>query len=345
MRYFTMRISGVLVLAAALTGAALAQMPASFDAAQGAPSPGGGADIPRKASDIVSSGFGDAVDRDVAKSRAATERFRSSEAAVAAGYARVTDCVEHQPDGAMGYHFQNNSLLDTKLEVERPEVLVYERKADGAFKLNGVEHLVPISAWTAPEPPRIMGQALKRADSLGIWYLHVWTWEPSPSGLFADWNPRVKCGAGAEASSNAHQQDPVPYPDGFRSWTVVKSLVVGPDHESFAKRGGIHHYYANDKAVVGYRTGTFPDGSIVVDEAVFTKDGDGRAKGILLEADRRFLDVIVKDGGRFETTGGWGYEHFDGDDRTGRLSENDRAACSACHMKAQTDHVFSRMRP
>ena len=63
-------------------------------------------------------------------------------------------------------------------------------------------------------------------------------------------------------------------------------------------------------------------------EAVFTKDGDGRAKGILLEADRRFPDVIVKDGGRFETTGGWGYEHFDGDDRTGRLSENDRAACS-----------------
>src|SRR5262245_44232341 len=61
-------------------------------------------------------------------------------------------------------------------------------------------------------------------------------------------------------------QPPVPYPEGFRSWTVVKSLIVGPDHDSFAKRGGIHHYYANDKAVAGYRTGTFPDGSIVVDE-------------------------------------------------------------------------------
>lgn len=53
---------------------------------------------------------------------------------------------------------------------------------------------MPISAWTAAEPPRIMGQALKKADRLGIWYLHVWTWEPSPSGLFADWNPNVKCG-------------------------------------------------------------------------------------------------------------------------------------------------------
>ena len=91
------------------------------------------------------------------------------------------------------FHFQNNALLDTTLEVEKPEVLVYERMPDGTFKLNGVEYLVPISAWTRDEPPTIMGQKLKRADKLGIWYLHVWTWEPSPSGIFADWNPRVKC--------------------------------------------------------------------------------------------------------------------------------------------------------
>ena len=114
---------------------------------------------------IVPSGFGDAVDRDVARVRAATARFKSTEAAEAAGYARVTDCVEHQPDGAMGYHFQNNALLDTTLDVDHPEVLVYERKPEGGFKLNGVEFLVPIPAWTATEPPRIMGQALKRADA------------------------------------------------------------------------------------------------------------------------------------------------------------------------------------
>ncbi len=81
---------------------------------------------------------------------------------------------------------------------------MYERKPDGGFKLNGVEFLVPISAWKATEPPQIMGQALKKADRLGIWYLHVWTWEPSPSGLFADWNPRVKCGTGGTASAMSH---------------------------------------------------------------------------------------------------------------------------------------------
>jgi hypothetical protein len=179
-------MAGVLVVICAFMGAAVAQTRAT-DMSQ--------------ASGVPPSGFGDAVDRDVAKIRDATDRFKTTEAAEAAGYKRATDCVEYQPAGAMGYHFENKSLLDTTLDLDHPEVLVYEKKPDGAFKLNGVEFLVPISAWTAAEPPRIMGQALKKADRLGIWYLHVWTWEPSPSGLFADWNPNVKCG---DASSMHH---------------------------------------------------------------------------------------------------------------------------------------------
>ena len=147
-----------------------------------------------QARDVLPSGLGDAVDRDVTKVRDATVKFKKTDAAEAAGYKRVTECVENQPAGAMGYHFQNNALLDTTLDLDHPEVLVYEKEPDGAFKLNGVEFLVPIAAWTSSEPPRIMGQALKKADRLGIWYLHVWTWEPSPSGVFADWNPNVKCG-------------------------------------------------------------------------------------------------------------------------------------------------------
>ena len=187
MNYLSLRMAGALVLAAALTATATTQMKTQ-DVVTTAQAPG-----------IVPAGFGEAVDRDVTRIRAATARFTATDAATAAGYKQVTQCVEHQPDGAMGYHFQNNALLDTTLDVEHPEVLVYERKPDGTFKLNGVEFLVPISAWTTAEAPRIMGQPLKRADSLGIWYLHVWTWEPSPSGLFADWNPRVKCGSGNAA--------------------------------------------------------------------------------------------------------------------------------------------------
>lgn len=82
-----------------------------------------------------------------------------------------------------------------------------------------------------------------------------------------------------------------------------------------------------------------------MDEAVFTKDGEGRTKGLQFEGERRFLDVMLKDGRRYASTGGWGYEHFERDDTTGRLSRSDQATCSACHAKAPTDHVFSRIRP
>jgi hypothetical protein len=145
---------------------------------------------------ILPSGFGDAVDRDVKTVRDATAPFRSVERAQAAGYKQETECVEKPPEGGMGYHFTRHELRDATLEVDQPEVLVYAKRPDGSFKLNGVEYIVPVAAWKNSEPPTIMGQTLKRFDRAGIWYLHVWIWEQSPSGIFADWNPRVKCQQG-----------------------------------------------------------------------------------------------------------------------------------------------------
>jgi hypothetical protein len=142
---------------------------------------------------ILPSGFGKEVDREIERARAATARFHSYDEAVAAGYRPTTKCIENPPQGGMGLHFDHPDLRDATLDVEKPEVLVYEQRPDGSFKLNGVEFIVPLSAWKRDEPPTIMGQKLKRAEQLGFFYLHVWLWEPSPTGVFADWNPRVKC--------------------------------------------------------------------------------------------------------------------------------------------------------
>ena len=152
-----------------------------------------GAQATPAATQILPTGLGEAIDRDVARLRAATERFKSPEAAIAAGYPAETNCVQHQPHGAMGYHFNNAALKDATLDVEKPEVLVYEKRPDGTLQFNGVEYFVPFTAWMKTEPPTIMGQSLKRADALGFWYLHVWSEKPNPSGIFADWNPNVKC--------------------------------------------------------------------------------------------------------------------------------------------------------
>ena len=142
---------------------------------------------------ILPSGFGGEVDSAIGKLRKATAPFHSVDRAMAAGYTQETDCVEKPPEGAMGYHFTKSEWRDGVLDVEKPEVLVYEKRADGSFKLNGVEYIVPLDSWKQKDPPTILGQAMKRFDRAGFWYLHVWVWEPSPSGLFADWNPRVKC--------------------------------------------------------------------------------------------------------------------------------------------------------
>jgi hypothetical protein len=54
---------------------------------------------------------------------------------------------------------------------------------------------------------------------------------------------------------------------------------------------------------------------------------------------------MVKDSRRYATTGGWGYEHFDRNEKTGQLSASEQSACSACHSKSPMDHVFSQIRP
>lgn len=132
--------------------------------------------------------------QEVARIRAATEAYHDLEAARAAGYpAPVPDHCMASEAGVMGHHHVNADLLDDELDVERPEILVYEPTKDGARRFTGVEYVVPYSAWKRDEAPRILGQDLKRADGLGIWYLHVWVWAENPDGLFADWNPALTC--------------------------------------------------------------------------------------------------------------------------------------------------------
>ena len=69
---------------------------------------------------------------------------------------------------------------------------------------------------------------------------------------------------------------------------------------------------------------------------MFTKEGEGRATGLLLEGERRFLDVMVKDAQRYRSTGGWGDDHFDRDDKTSRLT-----TCSVTSdREARTDKRY-----
>ena len=132
-----------------------------------------------------------------AKVRTVTAPFVSLDSAVAAGYARdVAQCYADQHHGAMGYHHINRSFVDAKAEVERPEILLYERHPDGRYALNGVEYIIPFRVWPKDSvPPTIMGETMKQELNLNLWYLHMWVWNENTAGLFADYNPAVKCPA------------------------------------------------------------------------------------------------------------------------------------------------------
>jgi len=133
--------------------------------------------------------------RDSARLRAATAAFRSLDSAVAAGYAGDNPgCLANPTLGGMGYHHTNEKLLDDRIEVERPEILVYGRAENGEYVLNGVEYMVPFSAHPRELPaPTVMGQKLKAFDRGKFWYRHVWIWLENPKGFFEDWNPKVRC--------------------------------------------------------------------------------------------------------------------------------------------------------
>ncbi len=129
----------------------------------------------------------------IARLRAATGPFQSIDSAAARGYARtVRDCLVHEHHGAMGFHHMNRAYADARFELERPEILLYERVADGQYRLNGVEYVIPYASWPRDSTaPVALGQAMRREDNLRIWYLHVWAWKDNPEGVFADYHPAV----------------------------------------------------------------------------------------------------------------------------------------------------------
>jgi len=133
---------------------------------------------------------------DIERLRSATRAFQSLDSAVAKGYPRdVPSCLVHEHHGAMGYHHVNRANFMATPVIERPQILLYERKPDGTYKLNGVEFIVPYSLYSRDStPPVLFGQKLHHEDNLNIWYLHVWAWTTNPDGIFANFNPTVSCG-------------------------------------------------------------------------------------------------------------------------------------------------------
>lgn len=144
------------------------------------------------------------------------------------------------------------------------------------------------------------------------------------------------------ASSLSADQVDVDFPAGYRSWTHIKSMVIQkghPLHESF---GGIHHLYANAKALEGYKKGKFPDGSMIVFDLLEA----AAENNAITEGRRKVLGVMQKNSRKFIKTGGWGFEGFaDGNPKKPAVKDNAAKACFECHSgQKDRDYVFSSYR-
>jgi len=138
--------------------------------------------------------------------RNATKRFKDVRVAKKEGYGLLFGCVSSSDVGAMGLHYVNGSLLDDVIDVDHPEIVLYEPLPDGQLSITGVDYLVYADAWNAKhkDPPQLMGQLFHYFESpnrfgLPAFYtLHVWAWKDNPNGTFTNWNPTVSCDAFAD---------------------------------------------------------------------------------------------------------------------------------------------------
>ena len=147
---------------------------------------------------------------------------------------------------------------------------------------------------------------------------------------------------GLTLASHAAETARIDYPEDYRNWRHVKSMELRPGHALYETFGGIHHLYANPKAVRGYKSGRFDDGAAIVFDLLEAKsEGDA-----LTEGSRKVLGVMVRDSRKHAATGGWGFEAFAaGDPKKPLVGGNAAKACFECHASQKArNYLFSSLR-
>ncbi len=152
----------------------------------------------------------------LAAARRATAAFHALGAANAAGYtvevqdqAGITCIADPNGAGTMGIHYLNPGLAPelsnptaiAQVDALHPELLVYAPGPNGNLRLVALEYLALQANWDAgnASPPELFGQqfglvpAGNRYGLPAFYELHVWIWQPNPSGMFYEWNPRISC--------------------------------------------------------------------------------------------------------------------------------------------------------
>jgi hypothetical protein len=130
------------------------------------------------------------------------------------------------------------------------------------------------------------------------------------------------------------------YPDNFRRWVHVGAGVILPGSTLPESEQGMHHIFANQKAIDGYASGDFADGAVIVYELREAQ----QKNGIIFEGERRRVDVMIKNASLYQSTGGWRFERFLGNGRSEDAVRDAGTSCFGCHSNAKAHgFVFSQL--
>ncbi len=142
-----------------------------------------------------------AVKGGLTAARAFSVQYQAEAVAIADGFARTDHCIEVPGLGGMGYHYVNGARVDTRLELGRPEVMLYKDGLQGR-ELTGIEYLVvdeDQNLKTDGDRPELWGHKFDgpmpgHEPGMPVHYdLHVWAWHDNPHGAFSTWNPAISC--------------------------------------------------------------------------------------------------------------------------------------------------------
>jgi hypothetical protein len=129
------------------------------------------------------------------RARVATARYNDVDNAFADGYVDIGLVIPN-----MGRHLLRPEVppvegevpVDGIVDLQRPELLVYQPTDDGELKLVAVEWAVPRKLFDVP-PEGFTGDADVWFDDpvFKVWTLHAWIWKQNPDGIFNATNSRV----------------------------------------------------------------------------------------------------------------------------------------------------------
>jgi hypothetical protein len=117
----------------------------------------------------------------------ASSKYQNIENAYADNYADIHVVMQN-----MGYHYMKSEITDSVFDFRKPELLVYNKKADSSFQLVAVEYAVPFDkSVNAPKGFTGNADVWDHNTGFGLWLLHAWVWSYNPDGVFHPTNPDV----------------------------------------------------------------------------------------------------------------------------------------------------------